>query len=71
MSTVPEFLLISNIKGSSLWINNSLEKDVDYSPFMYDARQYTDSYCQSLNNRDELLKTIINNCIVRPNVVKV
>ena len=65
----PKFQLISNIKDFTLWVDNIQEKNVDYAPFLYDAKQYRDSYIDSLNNSEDLLKEIIHNSILKPNRV--
>lgn len=65
-----KFALITNISETSLWVNGIFEDDIDYSSFMFDAKQYNDEYFESLTNPEERLKNIVHNAVVRPNLIK-
>ncbi len=65
-----KFALISNISETSLWVDDTFEDDIDYSSFMFDAKQYNDQYFKSLVNPEERLKNIVRNAVVRPNLIK-
>ena len=65
-----KFVFVSNMADTSLWVDNVYERDIDYSSFMYDAKQYKDVYVSSLINPKEVLKEIVYNAVIAPNLVK-
>ncbi len=65
-----EFVLITNVQDTSLWVDGVFEDEIDYSTFLYDSKQYSDEYVKSLLDKEIRLKHIVQNSIVKPNYIK-